>query len=286
MHILPLYSLLPQEKQMRVFQPPPGGARLVVVATNVAETSLTIPGIRYVVDCGRAKERHHDLASGMQAFRVGFISKASASQRAGRAGRTGPGHCYRLYSSALFESVFDAHSPPEILRMPVDGIVLQMKAMGLLRVARFPFPTPPDVGRLAAAERTLARLGALDASPAAAITPLGRTMSLFPLAPRYARLLAGAAKSKDRAALLPYVVAIVCALSTEELFLRAEAVGGRDEGAAELEAAEDEELGMLKDEDVKAKAERKLARRSYYRSLAVRRARISSLAETDARKGL
>ena len=93
MHILPLYSLLPNDQQMLVFKPPPEDSRLVIISTNGAETSLTIPGIRYVVDSGRAKERSYDPQSGVQSFAVSWVSKASASQRTGRAGRTGPGHC-------------------------------------------------------------------------------------------------------------------------------------------------------------------------------------------------
>ena len=100
--VLPLYSQLSPEKQYQVFQPQPDGVRLIVVATNVAETSLTIPGIRYVVDCGRAKEKSYDKNLQISKFSVEWISQASAEQRAGRAGRTGPGHCYRLFSSAVY----------------------------------------------------------------------------------------------------------------------------------------------------------------------------------------
>jgi hypothetical protein len=88
-------------------------------------------------------QRRYDLDNGIQAFQVSWISKASATQRAGRAGRTGPGHCYRLYSSAVFENYFDEFSKPEILRMPIDGVVLQMKSMHIDAVVNFPFPTPP-----------------------------------------------------------------------------------------------------------------------------------------------
>jgi len=122
LHVLPLFSLLPVAEQLRVFQPPPEGSRLCVVATNVAETSLTIPGIRYVVDCGRVKERVFDKGTGVESYQIGWISKASAAQRAGRAGRTGPGHCYRLYSSAVFERDFSQFSKPEILKYPIEGI--------------------------------------------------------------------------------------------------------------------------------------------------------------------
>jgi ATP-dependent RNA helicase DHX37/DHR1 len=121
LHVLPLYSLLPTREQLKVFDQPPEGTRLCVLATNVAETSLTIPGIRYVVDCGRSKERHYDKTTGVQSFRIQWISKASAEQRAGRAGRTGPGHCYKLYSSAVYETEFEKYAKPELLRMPIEG---------------------------------------------------------------------------------------------------------------------------------------------------------------------
>jgi ATP-dependent RNA helicase DHX37/DHR1 len=121
LHVLPLFSLLPVVDQLRVFQPPPEGSRLCVVATNVAETSLTIPGIKYVVDCGRVKERVYNKATGVESFEIGWISKSSAAQRAGRAGRTGPGHCYRLYSSVVFERDFCQFPQPEILKYPIEG---------------------------------------------------------------------------------------------------------------------------------------------------------------------
>ena len=104
LHVLPLYSMLPTEAQLRVFEPPPEGTRLCVIATNVAETSVTIPGVRYVVDCGKSKERKYDVETGVQTFEVDWTSQASAGQRTGRAGRTGPGHCYRLFSSAVFDN--------------------------------------------------------------------------------------------------------------------------------------------------------------------------------------
>ncbi|KAF5338958.1 hypothetical protein D9611_008721 [Ephemerocybe angulata] len=222
MHIVPLYSLLPSDKQMKVFEPPPPGSRLVVVSTNVAETSLTIPGIRYVVDCGRAKERKYDTTSGVQSFQITWTSKASAQQRAGRAGRTGPGHCYRLYSSALYENHFEQFSEPEILRTPIEGIVLQMKSMHIDTVINFPFPTPPDRLALQKAERTLIHLGALTPDAAstatvgsAKISELGRAMALFPLAPRFARMLV----SGQQHGCLPYVITIVSALSVGDPFL-------------------------------------------------------------------
>jgi ATP-dependent RNA helicase DHX37/DHR1 len=235
MHVVPLYSLLSSENQMKVFEPPPSGSRLVVVATNVAETSLTIPGIRYVIDCGRAKEvstiiltvyvgdllsvkRQYDVTSGIQVFRISWVSKASASQRAGRAGRTGPGHCYRLYSSAVYENYFDAFPQPEILRIPIEGVVLQMKAMNIDTVLNFPFPTPPDRWALQKSEKSLGYLGALQDGK---ITELGKTMSLFPLSPRFARMLV----SGQQHGCLPYIIAIVSALSVGDPFLHEEGLG-------------------------------------------------------------
>jgi ATP-dependent RNA helicase DHX37/DHR1 len=185
--VLSLYSQLPTKEQLRVFEPPPENTRLIVLATNVAETSITIPGIRYVFDCGRSKEKKYDQATGVQSFEVSWISKASAAQRAGRAGRTGPGHCYRLYSSAVYERDFLEHAEPEILRMPVEGVVLQLKSMDLQHVVNFPFPTPPDRQSLAKAEKLLTYLGAIDV--AGKITSLGRELSIYPLSPRFAKML-------------------------------------------------------------------------------------------------
>ena len=213
MHVLPLYSLLPTREQLRVFEPPPDGSRLVVLATNVAETSLTIPGIRYVFDCGRSKERKYDRVTGVQSFEVGWISKASASQRAGRAGRTGPGHCYRLYSSAVYERDFQEFAEPEILRMPIEGVVLQLKAMNLQHVVNFPFPTPPDRQSLASSEKLLTYLSAI--SPTGQITTTGSTMSIFPLSPRFARILL-VGHLHD---CLPYTIALVAGLSAADVFI-------------------------------------------------------------------
>ncbi|KAH7310085.1 P-loop containing nucleoside triphosphate hydrolase protein [Rhexocercosporidium sp. MPI-PUGE-AT-0058] len=213
MHILPLYSLLPTREQLRVFEPPPDNSRLIILATNVAETSLTIPGIRYVFDCGRSKERKYDRTTGVQSFEVGWISKASASQRAGRAGRTGPGHCYRLYSSAVYERDFEEFAEPEILRMPIEGVVLQLKAMNLQHVVNFPFPTPPDRQSLARSEKLLTYLSAL--SPTGQITQTGSTMSIFPLSPRFARILL-VGHLHD---CLPYTIALVAGLSAPDFFI-------------------------------------------------------------------
>ncbi|KAK4695711.1 ATP-dependent RNA helicase DHX37/DHR1, partial [Lecanoromycetidae sp. Uapishka_2] len=212
-YVLPLYSQLQTKDQLKVFEKPPENARLIVLATNVAETSLTIPGIRYVFDTGRAKERKYDKLTGVQSFEVGWISKASASQRAGRAGRTGPGHCYRLYSSAVYERDFEEHAEPEIMRMPVEGVVLQLKSMDLQHVMNFPFPTPPDRSSLAKAEKLLSYLGAV--SPEGRITDIGREISNYPLSPRFSKMLT----IGNQHDCMAYTVALVAALATPILFI-------------------------------------------------------------------
>ena len=213
LYVLPLYSLLPTKEQMKVFEKPPKGSRLCIVATNVAETSLTIPGVRYVVDCGRSKERKYNPENGVQSFEIDWVSKASAGQRSGRAGRTGPGHCYRLYSSAVFERDFLQFSHPEILRTPVENVVLQMKSMAIHNIINFPFPTPPERASLASAVELLRYLGALDDKEK--ITEDGRKMSLFPLSARFSKMLLVSNEHNC----LPYIVSIVSALSVGDPFI-------------------------------------------------------------------
>lgn len=159
-----------------------------MVATNVAETSLTIPGITYVVDCGRVKERDYDMKTEVGSFRNTWTSKSSADQRAGRAGRTGPGHVYRLYSSSVYANYFSQFSKPEIHRMSIEGVVLQMKQMGIDRVIQFPFPSPPDRTQLERSEKLLVVLGALDKTHKR-ITDCGQQMAAYPVAPRLAKML-------------------------------------------------------------------------------------------------
>ncbi|CAD0091285.1 unnamed protein product [Aureobasidium mustum] len=212
-HVLPLYSQLPTKQQLKVFEEPPAGSRLIVLATNVAETSLTIPGIRYVFDCGRSKEKKYEASTGVQTFEIDFISKASAAQRAGRAGRTGPGHCYRLYSSAVYERDFEEYAIPEILRSPIEGVVLSLKNMDIQTVVNFPFPTPPDRKALAKAEKLLTYLGAIDAH--GKITETGKELAAYPLSPRFARMLL----LGRRYNLSAHTVALVASLAVPELFI-------------------------------------------------------------------
>ncbi|NXU58755.1 DHX37 helicase, partial [Turnix velox] len=254
LYVLPLYSLLAPEKQAKVFSAPPPGTRLCVVATNVAETSLTIPGIKYVVDCGKVKKRFYDRTTGVSSFRVTWISQASANQRAGRAGRTEPGHCYRLYSSAVFMD-FEKFSAPEITMRPVEDLILQMKSLNIEKVINFPFPTPPPTEALAAAEELLIGLGALKEPPTTGrlkqqlsaklscpISPLGRVMATFPVAPRYGKMLA-LSRQQD---CLPYTITIVSAVTVRELFEEFNRPAVSEEDAAKLKGKKARLLQMQK----------------------------------------
>ncbi|ORZ21480.1 P-loop containing nucleoside triphosphate hydrolase protein [Absidia repens] len=267
LHVLPLYSMLPTEAQLRVFQPPPEGTRLCVVATNVAETSVTIPGIRYVVDGGKSKERRYDIDTGVQSFQVDWTSKAAANQRAGRAGRTGPGHCYRLFSSAVFDHDFAQFSKPEIERMPIEGVVLNMKAMNIDNVINFPFPTPPPKENLFKAEKLLGYLGAVN-STTKRITEFGDTMSMFPITPRFSKMLI----TGQQHDCLPYVIAIVSALSVGDPFIQDYHLDETQPGESANEEDDDDddlaeqELGNLKKQSVFDKQRRKLTRKKYYQS--------------------
>ncbi|KAG7558824.1 Helicase-associated domain [Arabidopsis thaliana x Arabidopsis arenosa] len=218
LHVLPLYAMLSPAAQLRVFEDVEKEERLVVVATNVAETSLTIPGIKDVVDSGRVKVKNYDSKTGMESYEVEWIIQASASQRAGRAGRTGPGHCYRPYSSLVFSNIFEESLPPEITKVPVDGVVLLMKSMNIPKVENFPFPTSPEPSAIREAERCLKVLEALDRN--GRLTPLGKAMSHYPMSPRHSRMLLTViqmlkeARDYSRANLvLGYAVAAVAALS-------------------------------------------------------------------------
>ncbi|GAB7366014.1 hypothetical protein MBLNU230_g7338t1 [Neophaeotheca triangularis] len=249
-HILPLYASLPTAQQMRVFQPPPEGSRLIVLATNVAETSLTIPNIRYVFDSGRAKEKRFEPSTGVQTFEVDWVSKASASQRAGRAGRTGPGHCYRLYSSAVYEQFFADHSVPEIMRTPLEGTVLQLKAMEIDNVVNFPFPTPPDRSQLAQAEQLLRNLGAI-AEATGKVTDVGKQLSKYPLSPRFGKIMMLAKMN----GVLPYAIAIVAALAVGDLFVSEAQVAGAAEDAADAAPQDSESDDYERAEKAAARAQ-------------------------------
>lgn len=216
LYCLPLYSLLSMGKQRRVFDETPAGMRLCVISTNVAETSLTIPGVKYVIDGGFEKRRLYDSITGVSRFAVCRISQASGDQRAGRAGRISAGHAYRLYSSAVYQD-FVKFADPEILSKPADQLVLHLKSMNIVKVVNFPFPSAPDEQMLESAEKRLCRLGALSESTKngkteARITKLGKTLAVFPLAPSYAKFIAMA----DQHNLMSHAILLISLLSVRE----------------------------------------------------------------------
>ncbi|MGA1338782.1 MAG: ATP-dependent helicase HrpB [Opitutales bacterium] len=185
--ILPLYGELPPEEQDRAVKPSPG--RKVIVATNVAETSLTIPGVRAVVDAGLARIARFDPHRGIDTLLVEPVSQASAEQRAGRAGRTGPGRCIRLWSQTDHEAR-PLREVPEIRRVDLSETILLLLSSGWGEAASFPWYEKPDDKALQRALTVLADLGAVDAQ--GKLTSLGRRMSVFPAHPRYARMLLAA----------------------------------------------------------------------------------------------
>merc|ERR1711971_719492 len=171
---LPVYGALPSEVQSQIFEPARMGTRKCVIATNIAEASITIDGIFYVVDPGMCKMNVFNPKLGMDSLVVTPISQASARQRAGRAGRTGPGKCYRLYTEHAFKTEMLPTNIPEIQRTNLGNIVLQLKAMGINDLLGFDFMDPPPVATLVGALETLYALGALDEE--GLLTRLGRKM--------------------------------------------------------------------------------------------------------------
>jgi ATP-dependent RNA helicase DHX8/PRP22 len=188
--ILPVYSALPSEMQSKIFDPAPPGSRKVVIATNIAETSITIDHIYYVIDPGFVKQNAYDPKLGMDSLVVTPISQAQAKQRAGRAGRTGPGKCFRLYTEAAFQSEMLPTSIPEIQRQNLSLTILMLKAMGINDLLHFDFMDPPPTNTMLTALEELYALSALDDE--GLLTRLGRKMADFPMEPSLAKVLIAA----------------------------------------------------------------------------------------------
>eukprot|EP00331_Platyophrya_macrostoma_P000488 CAMPEP_0176405924 /NCGR_PEP_ID=MMETSP0127-20121128/601_1 /TAXON_ID=938130 /ORGANISM="Platyophrya macrostoma, Strain WH" /LENGTH=690 /DNA_ID=CAMNT_0017785023 /DNA_START=20 /DNA_END=2092 /DNA_ORIENTATION=- len=185
--VLPLYSSLPPQQQKKVFKQVPEGTRKIVVATNIAETSLTIDGVVFVVDCGFSKQKVFNPKLRVESLLVTPISQASARQRCGRAGRTRPGKCFRLYSQKAYETLLQPQTHPEILRCNLGSIVLHMKKMGIEDLVHFDFVEPPSPETLMRALELLNYLKALDDD--GCMTETGDKMSLFPVEPEMAAML-------------------------------------------------------------------------------------------------
>jgi pre-mRNA-splicing factor ATP-dependent RNA helicase DHX16 len=192
LRIAPVYSTLPSEMQVKIFEKTPKGARKIVLATNIAETSLTIPDIVYVIDCGFCKQTSYNPRSGMESLVVVPISKAAANQRAGRSGRTAPGKCFRLFTKWSYQHELEENQVPEIQRVNLSSVVLMLKSLGINDLIHFDFMDPPPVETLMASLEHLYALGALNDK--GELTKLGRRMAELPLDPMLSKMLLASEK--------------------------------------------------------------------------------------------
>ncbi|XP_027125919.1 pre-mRNA-splicing factor ATP-dependent RNA helicase DEAH1-like isoform X1 [Coffea arabica] len=192
--ICPIYANLPTELQAKIFEPTPEGARKVVLATNIAETSLTIDGIKYVIDPGFCKMKSYNPRTGMESLLVTPVSKASANQRAGRSGRTGPGKCFRLYTAHNYQYDLEDNTVPEIQRTNLANVVLTLKSLGIHDLLNFDFMDPPPAEALLKALELLYALGALN--KLGELTKVGRRMAEFPLDPMLSKMIVASDKYK------------------------------------------------------------------------------------------
>lgn len=187
MIVAPIYANLPPSAQRRIFDPTPPDARKVVLATNIAETSITIDGIKYVIDPGYVKENVFNPTTGMESLVVVPCSRASADQRAGRAGRVGPGKCYRLFTKWSFYNELPANPTPEILRVNLSTVVLLLLSMGVTDLVNFDFMDPPSKETLIKSLELLYALGALNSK--GQLTTTGKKMAEFPMDPMFCKCL-------------------------------------------------------------------------------------------------
>lgn len=236
--ILPLFSRLSEAEQNKVFEP--HGARRIVLATNVAETSLTVPGIRYVIDPGLARVKRYSYRNKVEQLLIENISQAAANQRAGRCGRVSNGICVRLYSEKEFNER-PRFTDPEILRSSLAGVILRMKSLHLGDVERFPFLEAPRPKAIADGYQLLNELGATDDNNE--LTPLGKELSRLPLDPRVGRMILEA-RTRDA---LTEVLVIASALSGQDVRDRPqEAAQAADEKHKKFDDEKSEFMGYLK----------------------------------------
>jgi pre-mRNA-splicing factor ATP-dependent RNA helicase DHX38/PRP16 len=212
--ILPIYSQMPADLQAKIFERAAPGVRKVIVATNIAETSLTVDGIMYVVDAGFSKLKVYNPKMGMDTLQITPISQANASQRAGRAGRTGPGKCFHLYTERAFRDEFYIQTIPEIQRTNLANTVLLLKSLGVKDLLDFDFMDAPPQDTITTSLFDLWALGALD--NIGDLTPLGRTMTAFPMDPSLAKLVITAVEYECSEEMLT----IVAMLSVPSVFYR------------------------------------------------------------------
>ncbi|KAG2091527.1 pre-mRNA splicing factor [Suillus discolor] len=212
--VLPIYSQMPADLQAKIFEATPDGRRKVIVATNIAETSLTVDGIIYVVDAGYSKLKVYNPKVGMDALQITPVSQANANQRTGRAGRTGSGFCYRLYTEMAFRNEMFPNTIPEIQRTNLANTVLLLKSLGVKNLLEFDFMDPPPQANIINSMYQLWVLGALD--NLGDLTPVGRKMSEFPMEPSMAKMLIASVDMRCSAEMLT----IVSMLSVPSIFYR------------------------------------------------------------------
>lgn len=241
--VLPLFAALPQTAQQRVFLPAPPRTRKIILATNIAETSVTVSGVRFVVDCGKAKMKQFRSRLGLDSLLVKPISKSAAIQRRGRAGREAPGKCYRLYTERDYLSLDEANTP-EILRCDLSQALLNMKARGVDDIMGFPFLTRPPREALEKALLQLLSIEALDES--GKVSNLGLQIAKLPLTPTLGRVLLAAAENGFDC--LSDVIDIISCLSVENIFLSATTEEKKEEAESarrDLYRREGDHLTML-----------------------------------------
>ena len=290
--IIPLLASLPSGEQQRAFRLSP--RRRVVLATNVAETSVTIPGIRAVIDSGLARISRYIHRTQVQRLQIEPVSQASAKQRAGRCGRLGPGTCVRLYSEEDFESR-EKYTPPEVIRSSLAGVILTMLDLGLGNIEEFPFIDPPKPAMVREGLKELLELGAIrhDAEHAIALTKTGRRLARIPVEPRLARMLIAASEF----ATLPSAIPVVAAMSCDDPKRRpVEEREKADQAHAQFRRPGSDFLGTLAlwnwwDDQTKTLSQsqlRKLAKKTYLSYPKMREWRDLSrqLAELSKRLGL
>ncbi|KAG0469553.1 hypothetical protein HPP92_016253 [Vanilla planifolia] len=209
---IPMYSSLPSEQQLNVFRPAPSGFRKIILSTNIAETSVTIPGVKYVVDPGLVKARSYNPATGLEALIIIPISKAQALQRSGRAGREGPGKCFRLYPESEFGKLVNS-TVPEIKRCSLSSVVLQLKALGIDDIIGFDFMEKPSRMAIVKSIEQLYLLGALTDDYKLS-DPIGFQMARFPLDPIYSKALILSGEFRC----LEEMLIVVAMLSVETIF--------------------------------------------------------------------
>lgn len=224
--VLPLFAALPQHAQQRIFQSAPPNTRKVILSTNIAETSVTVPGVRFVVDTGKAKIKQFRNRLALDSLLIKPISRSSADQRKGRAGREAPGQCYRLYTQEGYNSL-EKNATPEILRCDLSAAVLTMKARGVPDPLSFPFLTPPPRDAMEKALLQLLQLSALAEDGSISVT--GKAIARLPLTPTLGRVILSSARSDPPC--LRETIDIVACLSVENIFVNVETEETREQAA-------------------------------------------------------